>query len=477
MDDRLRPISQAYEEFEQHYPQPGWVEHDPEEIWKTTLKTIRKAAKKADLESIAAIGITNQRETICFWDRTNGKPLSRAIVWQDRRTSAICQQLKDKGAERFFQESTGLLLDPYFSGTKVNWAFENWPEIRKAYKEKKLAVGTIDSYLIFRLSDGAAHVTEPSNASRTLAYHLTRHQWDTELCTALGIPTDIWPEVLPSVGRFAQTRNVPGLPDGIPITGVLGDQQSALLGQACTREGTAKCTYGTGTFILLNTGNKPAVSRHRLISTIAWSLGKNEFTYALEGSAFIAGAAVQWLRDGLKLIKKSSDVEKLALTVDSSDGLTFVPALTGLGAPYWDPHARGMFTGITRGTTAGHFARAVLEGIAFQNVDIINAMQKDLGKPLTYLNIDGGASANDLMMQFQADVLGLELRRPKVIETTVLGAVFAAGLGAGIWSDFDEISKTWKEDRKFLPAYNEAEREEAMNRWRDAISRVTDQKS
>lgn len=472
MDRNLTRIAEASVDFQQYFPQPGWVEHDLNDIWATVQTTVREVTRDIDVRRIAAIGITNQRETLCFWDRKSGEPIARAIVWQDRRTAEMCEQLRSKGTEPFFQDNTGLLLDPYFSGTKAAWALKNWGDVKTAHKEGRLAAGTIDSYLIARLSGAAVHVTEPSNASRTLCFNLHKHIWDPELNNALGVPTDIWPEVRPSTGTFALTRGFAGLPDGIPITGVLGDQQAALMGQACVKEGSAKCTYGTGTFMLLNTGRKPAKSRHRLVSTVAWALSETDYTYALEGSAFIAGAAVQWLRDGLKMIRTSAEVETLAASVPSSDGVVFVPALTGLGAPYWDPNATGLFTGITRGTTQGHMARAVLEGIAFQNADILNAMVKDLGRPLAQLNVDGGAAANNLLMQFQADVLGTKLRRPNYLETTSLGAVFAAGLGAGIWTELSEIEKTWKEDRSFNPEMGDKQREDALSRWHDAVART-----
>lgn len=473
MDTDLNPVSEATADFDQHFPKPGWVEHDLDDIWTTVVQTVREVTRHIDCRKIQAIGITNQRETLCFWDRESTQPIARAIVWQDRRTAEQCEELRKKGTEPFFQENTGLLVDPYFSGTKAAWALKNWGDVSTAHKAGRLAAGTIDSYLIARLSGGVVHATEPSNASRTLCYHLTKHVWDKDLCNALGVPADIWPEVYPSVGTFALTRGFPGLPDGIPITGVLGDQQSALMGQACVKEGAAKCTYGTGAFMLMNTGKKPARSRHRLVTTIAWALGPDNYTYALEGSAFIAGAAVQWLRDGLRIIRSAAEVEALAESVPSSDGVVFVPALTGLAAPYWDPNATGMFTGITRGTTAAHLARATLEGIAFQNADILQAMQKDLGKPLACLNVDGGAAANNLLMQFQADVLNVELKRPKYLETTSLGAIFAAGLGAGLWTDLQDIEKTWKEDRTFLPRLDEKGREQALTRWHTAIARAT----
>lgn len=473
VDETLKVVAEKTIDFEQHFPKPGWVEHDLEEIWQTVLKGIQAVTKKIEPKSIAAIGITNQRETICFWDKQTGLPLTRAIVWQDRRTADTCETLKKKGIEPFVQESTGLLLDPYFSGTKAAWALKNVDAVRSASEQGRLAIGTIDSYLIARLTHGTVHATEPSNASRTLCFHLTEHRWDPELCHTIGVPEELWPEVKPSVGSFGGTSKVAGLPDGIPISGVLGDQQSALLGQACVHEGMAKCTYGTGAFLLMNTGKKPARSKHRLLSTVAWALDDQNYTYALEGSAFIAGAAVQWARDGLKLIKKSEDIEKLAARVATTEGVTFVPALTGLGAPYWNPHAQGLLTGITRGTSNAHIARAILEGIAFQNADLLSAMQKDLGKPLTALNVDGGACQNDLLMQFQSDILGTQLRRPEMIQTTSLGAVFAAGLGIGLWKDLNEIEKTWKEERTFDSQMDESARKSEMRRWHAAISQAT----
>ncbi|NDD93105.1 glycerol kinase, partial [bacterium] len=348
----LNRIAEASIDFQQHFPQPGWVEHDLNEIWNTVIQTVREVTQHTDVRKIAAIGITNQRETLCFWDKKTGEPLARAIVWQDRRTASVCDALKSKGMEPFFQENTGLLLDPYFSGTKAAWAIKNWPEVAKAAQQGRLAAGTIDSYVLARLSGGLVHATEPSNASRTLCFHLTKHEFSEDLSKALGVNREIWPEVRPSAGTFALTKGFPGLPDGIPVTGILGDQQAALLGQACTKEGMAKCTYGTGAFLLMNTGRSPVKSRHRLLTTIAWQMPREGTVYALEGSAFIAGAAVQWVRDGLKLIRDSSEIEELARSVPSSDGVVFVPALTGLGAPHWDPQATGMFTGLTQVTEA-----------------------------------------------------------------------------------------------------------------------------
>ena len=472
MDQNLNKISEASVDFEQHFPKPGWVEHDLGDIWSTVLQTVGEVTKHVDPRKIVAIGITNQRETLCFWDRSTAEPLARAIVWQDRRSSEMCEQLRAKGTEPFFQERTGLLLDPYFSGTKAAWALKNWGDLKIAHKEGRLAAGTIDSFLIAKISGAAVHVTEPSNASRTLCFNIHKHQWDSELNSALGVPMEIWPEIRPSVGIFALTRGFPGLPDGIPITGVLGDQQAALMGQACVKEGTAKCTYGTGAFLLLNTGKKPVKSRHRLLSTVAWALKEDDYTYAIEGSTFIAGAAVQWARDGLKMINSSAEIETLAASVPTSEGVVFVPALTGLGAPYWNPEATGMFTGLTRGTTQAHMARAVLEGIGFQIADVLAAMQKDLGAPILSLNVDGGASANNLLMQFQSDILGIKLRRPKFTESTSLGAVFAAGLGAGLWTDLADIEKTWQEDRTFDSQFTEKMRQENLARWHMAVARA-----
>lgn len=472
MDEELNLLSEASVDFPQVFPKPGWVEHDPDEIWRAVEKTVREATSKIDIRSLAAIGITNQRETICFWDRATVRPVSNAIVWQDRRTADDCARLKKRGLESKFRKATGLLLDPYFSGTKAAWALKNVPSVKTAAQDGRLAIGTIDSFLVARLTGGDAHVTEPSNASRTLAFHLTKRAWDKELCKILGVPVDLWPKVLPSTGLFGKTRGLSFLPDGIPITGILGDQQSALLGQACLNPGEAKCTYGTGAFLLMNTGKKPVFSKHRLLTTIAWALSEKDVTYALEGSTFIAGAAVQWIRDELGFFKSSSEIEALAQSVPTSEGVTFVPALTGLGAPYWNPKATGLLTGITRGTNKAHIARAVLEGIAFQIVDLLHAMQKDLGKKMKGLNVDGGASANNLMMQFQSDMLGVELKRPKYLETTSLGAIFAAGLGAGIWKSTQEIHSTWKMDRAFEPKMDPKTRKENLARWAKAVERA-----
>lgn len=478
MDTDLNLVAEASVDFPQHFPKPGWVEHDPKEIWQAVGESVTACLAKAgvDAKSILAIGITNQRETLCFWDRKTGETLANAIVWQDRRTGEFCDSLKKQSLEGVFQKATGLLLDPYFSGTKAAWAIRNWPAVGQAAREGRLAAGTIDSFLVAKLTGNPDPVTEPSNASRTLAFHLEKRAFDESLCQALGIPKAIWPRVEASNGRFGATKGAGFLPDGIPITGILGDQQSALLGQACTRPGRAKCTYGTGAFLLMNTGAKPVYSNHRLLTTIAWALGdvKDDrgVTYALEGSTFVAGAAVQWFRDGLGAIRDAAEIESLAASVASSDGATFVPALTGLGAPYWSPDSTGLFTGITRGTTKAHLARAILEGIGFQIADLLAAMQQDLGRPLEGLNVDGGASANDLLMQFQSDILGVKLKRPKFVETTSLGAIFAAGLGAGVWSDLTAVEKSWKIDREFSPGIDAVTRGREISRWKSAVSKA-----
>lgn len=467
----LRVLASHNVEFRQIYPKPGWVEHDLEDIWASTLKAIKGVLtkNKSYAKKIAAIGITNQRETACFWSKKSGAPLGHAIVWQDRRTANLCEKLKHEGHEKLVNSKTGLLLDPYFSGSKVSWALENITGISRSAKSGDCAFGTIDSYLVHKLTGGAVHATEPSNASRTLLFNIETLTWDDDLLKLFKVPRHMLPNVLSSTDHFGVTKKVPGLPDGIPIHGMLGDQQAALLGQACVHEGMAKCTYGTGSFILLNTGTKIRRSKHRLLSTIAWKIGTAKPVYALEGGAFTAGASVQWLRDGLGLIKKSSDVEKLAAKVPSSDGVVFIPAFTGIGAPHWMPHARATFFGITRGTNASHIARAVLQGIAFMNYDILRAMVSDLGAHLRSLNVDGGASKNNLLMQFQADMLSTKLLRPKMVETTALGAVFAAGLGIGIWDSLSEIEKSWVADKAFHPAMPAQVRASHLKSWSEAI--------
>lgn len=470
IDSHLNIQAKATSEYPQHYPKPGWVEHDLNDIWKSTVDTLRIVLEKSGVHGsdISAIGITNQRETTCLWNKKTGDPLFRAIVWQCRRTADICSKLKKSGKEKIFRKKTGLLLDPYFSGTKVKWLFDSHPDLHKKALNGEIAFGTIDSFLVSKLTHHSIHVTDPSNASRTLLMNLETLCWDEELLEILNIPHQILPQIKSSSEIYGKTKNVPGLPDGIPVCGIAGDQQAALFGQACFNVGDAKCTYGTGSFLLLNTGTKIIRSKSNLLTTVAWKL-KNKTTYALEGSAFIAGAAVQWLRDGLHLIKDSSDIEALAKTVTSSEGVVFVPALTGLGAPHWNAQARGLICGLTRGITAGHLARATLEGIAFQNYDLLSAMQKDLRKKLSGLRVDGGACINNLLMQFQADLLQIPVIRPKFIETTALGAACLAGLAIGFWEDLDSIQKAWQKDQEFYPEMTLQQQKEHLLKWKGAL--------
>jgi len=471
-DENQNVLAKGYHEFAQIFPKPGWVEHDPDVIWKTVESTIAQALEKAGVSGnrIAGIGITNQRETTVVWDRATGKPYFNAIVWQCRRTAPICQDLKNKNLEEKFRKATGLVLDPYFSGTKLTWLFENAPAYAEATKTNKAAFGTIDCFLVWRLT-GGEHVTDPSNASRTLLFNINTMKWDEELCNALKVPMSVLPKVGSSSEIYGYTKGLSVLPDGIPVCGIAGDQQAALFGQTCFDQSEAKCTYGTGSFLLYNTGSEAVASHHGLLTTVGWKIG-NEVVYALEGSVFIAGAAVQWIRDGLGLIKTSADIEGLAAQVEDSGGVVFVPALAGLGAPHWNPEARGVIWGITRGTTKAHIARAALEGIALAQVDIVRAMEDDSGRKLSKLKVDGGACVNNLLMQFQADVLGVPIVRPKMFETTGLGAALLAGLAIGMWKDKGEIRKRWREDRKFTPSMPQNKREEIMARWNAALSRV-----
>jgi glycerol kinase len=468
LDEQLHVRGRGYKEFRQIYPQPGWVEHDPEDIWASVLDALGQALGGIDAGSIAAIGITNQRETSVLWDRKTGKPAHNAIVWQDRRTADRCAELKAAGKEARVRELTGLTLDPYFSGTKVNWMLRNG----LAARVNELAFGTIDSFLLWRLTGGARHATDVTNASRTLLLDLHTLAWSDELCELIGVPRTLLPEVVPSSGECGTTKGVPGLRDGIPIAGLAGDQQSALFGQACFTPGDAKCTFGTGAFILMNTGDQPVASKSGLLTTVAWQLSNGELRYALEGSAFIAGAAVQWLRDGLGLFTNASEVEALAKSVPDSGGVIVVPAFAGLGAPHWRPEARASITGLTRGSTRAHIARATLEGIALQNVDILRAMERDSGRSLGTLKVDGGAAANDLLMQFQSDVLGVEIARPELVESTALGAAFLAGLGTGVWSDQISIATTWREQRRFKPAADRAWVKPHLARWDAAVAKA-----
>lgn len=471
LDEQLAVRGRGYQEFRQIYPTPGWVEHDPEDIWRSVQAALHQALAGIAVDSIAAIGITNQRETAVLWDRKTGAPVHNAIVWQDRRTADHCAALKAAGHEARVQALTGLTIDPYFSGTKVGWMLAQVDGLAARARSGALAFGTVDAFLIARLTGGAVHATDVTNASRTLVFDIHQLAWSDELLELLGIPRAILPEVVPSSGTVGTTRGVPGLPDGIPIAGIAGDQQAALFGQACFAPGDAKCTYGTGAFILMNTGPRPVASRAGLLTTVAWQLASGELRYALEGSAFIAGAAVQWLRDGLQFFSSAAEIEALAASVPDAGGVVVVPAFAGLGAPHWRPDARGSISGLTRGTTRAHIARATLEGIALQNVDVLRAMERDAGHPLTTLKVDGGASANDLLMQFQSDVLGVEIARPALVETTALGAAFLAGLGTGVWRDQAQVAETWREERRFRPAADRAWVPAQLARWDAAVAK------
>lgn len=462
-------------EFPQHFPQPGWVEHDANEIWTSVGAAVGGALAEANATGadICAIGITNQRETTLVWDRKTGEPIARAIVWQDRRTAPRCDRLKKEGLADTIRAKTGLVIDAYFSATKIGWLLDEVSGARARAEAGGLAFGTIDTFLVHRLTGGAVHATDVTNASRTLLMDLKKRTWDDEMLKLFGVPAGMLPDIVPSAGLIGQTKGVGFLPDGIPITGIAGDQQAALFGQACFAEGDAKCTYGTGAFALMNIGSVPTLSKHGLVTTVGWQIGGTT-TYALEGSAFIAGAAVQWLRDGLGIIKTAADVEALARKVESSEGVAFVPALAGLGAPYWDQDARGTLVGLTRGTTAAHLARATLEGIAFQVWDLLDAMTKDAGRKLNALKVDGGAARNDLLAQFQADVAAVEVVRPVEVESTGRGAAMLAGVGADL-SDLGAAARMVKLDRTFAPAMDPAARSLHLERWQDAIKRARTQ--
>jgi glycerol kinase len=459
-------------EFPQHFPRPGWVEHDAKEIWASVEASVRGALAAAKIEagSLAAIGITNQRETTLVWDKKTGEPIANAIVWQCRRTAETCDALKKAGHGPRVHERTGLVLDAYFSGTKIAWLLDNVPGARERATRGELAFGTIDSFLVHKLTGAAVHVTDVTNASRTLCMNLARAEWDPEMCKLFLVPESVLPRIVGSAEEVGRTRGVGFLPDGIPITGIAGDQQAALFGQACFDEGDAKCTYGTGAFVLMNVGDRPTLSKNGLITTVAWRVA-GKTVYALEGSSFIAGAAVQWLRDGLGIIKTAAEVESLARSVASSESVTFVPALTGLGAPYWDQGARGLISGITRGTKAGHLARAALEGIAFQVNDLLRAMATDAGRKNSRLRVDGGAAANDLLMQFQADIAATFIDRPIELESTGRGAAMLAGVGAGL-STIEDARKMLHIAKSFEPAFSPEERALHVNRWEDAVKRA-----
>lgn len=471
-DHEGRSCAVSQKEFTQYFPKPGWVEHDPMEIWSSEASVIAEAITKIGIngKNIAGIGITNQRETTIVWDAETSEPVYNAIVWQDRRTSEYCDSLKAQGLTDRIREKTGLIIDAYFSGTKIRWILENVPGAREKAEKGKLRFGTVDSWLIWMLTKGEVHVTDVSNASRTMLYNIRELCWDKELLSLLGIPESMMPKVCSSSEVYGYTKTTIFAHE-VPIAGIAGDQQAALFGQMCTEPGAVKNTYGTGCFLLMNTGEKLIMSRNSLLTTIAWKIG-DKVNYALEGSIFVAGSVVQWLRDGLGIIRSSSEVEALASSVPDNGGVYFVPALTGLGAPYWDQYAKGSLNGITRGTTAAHIARAALEGIAFQTMDIVNAMEKDAGVPLKELKVDGGASRNNLMMQFQADVLGAEVIRPKVTETTALGACYLAGLAVGFWDSIDDVRSQWQVERKFTPAMTEEQVDAAKKGWADAVGRT-----
>ena len=460
-------------EFTQHFPQPGMVEHDPMEIWATEYAVMTEAVTSLGLggADIAAIGITNQRETTIVWDAATGKPICNAIVWQDRRTSEYCDSLKEAGLTEMIRSKTGLIIDAYFSGTKIRWILENVPVARERAERGELRFGTVDSWLVWNLTGGHEHVTDVSNASRTMLFNIHTLQWDAELLDILGIPLSMMPQVKSSSEVYGRTSL---LGEDVPVSGIAGDQQAALFGQMCTEPGAVKNTYGTGCFLLMNTGEKPIVSKNNLLTTIAWKLN-GKVTYAIDGAIFVAGSVVQWLRDGLGVIRSSSEVEALAASVPDAGGVYMVPALTGLGAPYWDQYAKGSIHGITRGTTAAHIARAALEGIAFQTMDIVSAMEKDAGVPLGELTVDGGASRNNLLMQFQSDVLGTKVVRPLVTETTALGAAYLAGLAVGFWKSIDEVKRQWQAERIFTPAMAPDRVALAKKGWADAVGRTLTQ--
>ena len=464
--------AKAQKEFTQLFPQPGWVEHNPKEIWQSQSAVIVEAMTKMGIteESIVGIGITNQRETTIVWDAETGEPVYNAIVWQDRRTSAYCDELKRKGLVDRVHEKTGLFIDAYFSGTKIKWILENVPGARRKAEAGLSRFGNVDAWLIWKLTNGTVHATDVSNASRTMLFNINTLQWDEDLLKLLDIPVSLLPEVKSSSEIYGSAQ-LESWKSTVPIAGVAGDQQAALFGQMCIKPGSVKNTYGTGCFIMLNTGKQVVMSQNNLLTTVAWKIG-NEVNYALEGSVYVGGSVVQWLRDGLGIIRKSSEIEELARSVPDSGGVFFVPALTGLAAPYWDQYARGTIVGLTRGTTAAHIARAALEGIAFQVYDIVQAMARDLGAPLEELKVDGGASANELMLQFQSDLLAVKVIRPLVTETTAQGAAFLAGLAVGYWKSIEQVKGLWKEESVFSPSKDDTKISQAIEGWHDAVRRT-----
>jgi glycerol kinase len=473
VDDEGAVRARGYAEVPQHYPQPGWVEHDPNDLWTTTAEAAATALARAGLggRDVAAVGITNQRETTLIWDRKTGAPIHRAIVWQCRRTAPTCDRLRADGLEATVRERTGLVIDAYFSGTKIAWLLDHVPGARARAGRGELAFGTVDSWLLWQLTGGRVHATDVSNASRTLCLNLATVAWDDRMCALLQVPREVLPTVVDSAGACGDTIDHGWLPAGVPIAGIAGDQQAALFGQACFMPGTAKNTYGTGCFALLNTGDQPVASRHGLLTTVAWRID-GQTTYALEGAVFIAGAAVQWLRDGLGIIAAAGETEALARSVGDTGGVYFVPAFVGLGAPYWDQHARGVIVGLTRGTTRAHLARAALEAIAYQSRDVLDAMAADAKASLGDLKVDGGATVNDFLCQFQADVLDATVERPAVIETTALGAAYLAGVGSGLWRSLDAVAARRTVERRFTPSMDAAARAEGYAGWRRAVERA-----
>ena len=473
VDEAGQVRGRGYAELPQHYPRPGWVEHDPEEIWATTVTAARSAlaASGAGGRDVVAVGITNQRETTLVWDRASGRPIHRAIVWQCRRTAGLCDELKAAGLEPMARQRTGLVLDAYFSGTKIRWLLETVPDAERRAEDGTLAFGTVDAWLVWKLTGGRVHATDVTNASRTLCLNLETVDWDDDMLKALRVPRAMLPRLVPSSGVIGETADLGWLPAGVPIAGIAGDQHAALFGQACYVRGSVKNTYGTGCFVLLNTGPTPVRSRAGLLTTLAWKIGDTT-TYALEGSVFIAGAALQWLRDGLGLIAQAADSEALALSVPDTGGVYFVPAFVGLGAPYWDMYARGTIVGLTRGTSRAHLVRAALEAIAYQSRDVLEAMASDAGVAVDALRVDGGATANDFLCQFQADVMGANVLRPAVIETTALGAAYLAGLGVGLWPSLNALAGHWTVERTFTPTMQTDRRDALYDGWRRAVERA-----
>ncbi|AFL84287.1 glycerol kinase [Belliella baltica DSM 15883] len=470
-DKKGQIISVAQKDFKQHFPKSGWVEHDPQEIWATQSAVMIESLANEGIKAseIAAIGITNQRETTVVWDRKTGKPLNNAIVWQDRRTSAYCDELRAEGKAEVIAKKTGLILDAYFSATKIKWILDNVEGARERAEKGELAFGTIDTWLIWKLTSGKTHATDISNASRTMIYNIHEEKWDQELLQLFDIPENMLPEVKESSELIGETSG-DILSHKIPISGVAGDQQAALFGQLCTQSGMAKTTYGTGCFLVMNTGEKPVTSQNKLLTTVAWKIN-GKINYALEGSVFIGGAAIQWLRDGMEMFGQAKESEKLAISLDDNDGVYFVPALSGLGAPHWDQNARGAFFGLTRGTTIAHMTRAALEAIAYQVNDVLKAMEKDSGEVTKELRVDGGATANNFLMQFQSDILGCKITRPKIIETTAIGAAFLAGLAVGFWKDEEELKSLWEADKSFEPIMDKEKVEKYLHFWHKAVER------